>query len=215
MSCSPLGVAFSIKGLLSRRTSTAKSRERSTAPKAGACSWMSRSAVLKPVEQALEAESVVRAAGPRCASWRTRTRVSDLHYPNAGSCNAIVSQAEAELGSMHYRNACKVAAPRATRPARALEVRVVECRSGGNSTGVNIDVELCREARVFEESDFRELVWRRPPEDIRAALGEPQQIGEQAQGVHWSYPVDVAREDRVFSEVTLVFVDGRVDSCYF
>ena len=96
-----------------------------------------------------------------------------------------------------------------------LEARVVECRSGGSSTGVNIDVELCCEAKVFKESDFRELVWGRPPAEVRAALGEPQQITEQGQGVHWSYPIEVAREDKVFPGVTLVFVDGRVNSYSF
>ncbi len=167
------------------------------------------------VEQRLEPESVVRFEGPRCPTWRTRTRVNELHYPEAESCNAVVFRAEAESGSMHYRKACKAAAPRATRPTRVLAARVVECRSGGSSTGVRVDVELCCEAKVFEESDFRELVWRHPPEKIRAALGEPEQISEQAQGVHWSYPVEVARGDRVFPGVTLVFVDGRVDSYYF
>ena len=91
---------------------------------------------------------------------------------------------------------------------------MVECRSGGSSTGVNIDVELCCEAKVFEESDFRELVWGRPLAEVRAALGEPQRI-EQTQGVQWSYPIEVAREDQVFPGVTLVFVDGRVNSYYF
>ena len=51
------------------------------------------------VEQALEPESVVRAEGPRCPSWRTRTRANDLHYPDAGSCEAVVPRAEAESGS--------------------------------------------------------------------------------------------------------------------
>ena len=156
----------------------------------------------------------MRAEGPRCSIRHTRTRVSELHYPEAESCNAIVSRAEAVLGSMRYRNACKAAAPRATRPDRVLEVRVVECRSGGRSTGVNIDVELCCEAKVFEQSDFRELVWGRPLAEVRAALGEPQRI-EQTQGVQWSYPIEVAREDQVFPGVTLVFVDGRVNSYYF
>ena len=168
------------------------------------------------VEQALiEPESVVRAEGPKCPSWRTRARMNGLHYPDAGSCNAIVSQAEAELGSIHYRKACKSAAPRSSGPASVLRARVVECRSGGVSSGVSIDVELCCEGKVFEESDFRELVWQRPPEEVRAALGEPRQITEQAQGVHWRYAVEVAREDRVFPEVTLVFVNGRVNSYSF
>ena len=110
------------------------------------------------VEQALiEPESVVRAEGPKCPSWRTRARMNGLHYPDAGSCNAIVSQAEAELGSIHYRKACKSAAPRSSGPASVLRARVVECRSGGVSSGVSIDVELCCEGKVFEESDFREL----------------------------------------------------------
>ena len=167
------------------------------------------------IEQALEPESVMRAEGPRCSIRYTRTLVNELHYPEAESCNAIVSQAEDALGSMHYRNACKAAAPRATRPAGVLEARVVECRSGGSSTGVNIDVELCCEAKVFKESDFRELVWGRPPAEVRAALGAPQQITEQAQGVHWSYPIEVAREDRVFPGVTLTFVAGRINSYSF
>ncbi len=168
-----------------------------------------------PVDQALEPKSVMRAEGLRCSIRHTRTRVDELHYPEAESCNAIVSRAEDALGSMHYRNACKAAAPRATRPARVLEARVVECRSGGSSTGVNIDVELCCEAKVFKESDFRELVWGRPPAEVRAALGAPQQITEQVQGVHWSYPIEVAREDRVFPGVTLTFVAGRVNSYSF
>ena len=140
------------------------------------------------VEQALEPESVVRAEGPRCPSWRTRTRAKDLHYPDAGSCQAVVPRAEAEPGSTHYRRACKDAVPRATRPARVLEARVVECRAGGDLSGVYVDVELCCEAKVFEENDFRELVWGRPPEEVRAALGEPQRTTEDAHGVHWSLP---------------------------
>ncbi len=167
------------------------------------------------VEQALEPESVVRAAGPRCPSWRTRALASNLHYPGAGSCDAILSQAEAALGSFHYSKACKAAVPRTTRKAKVLEARVVECRSGGGSIGVNVDVELCCDAKVFEESEFRELVWRRSPEEVRAALGEPRRITEQAPGVYWSYATEVAREDRVFPEVTLVFAGGRVDSYYF
>ncbi len=167
------------------------------------------------VEQTLEPEKAIQAEGPSCPSWRTRARVNDLHYPDAGSCDAIVSRAEAELESTHYRNACMAAAPRATRPATVLEARVVECRSGGKTRGVTLDVELCCEAKVFEENVFRELVMRRSPDEIRAALGAPQQIDEQPQGTHWSYPVDVAREDRIFAGVTLVFLDGRVDSYYF
>ena len=172
-------------------------------------------AVEQAAEQALEPESVVRAAGPRCPSWRTRALASNLHYPGAESCDAILAQAEAALGSFHYSKACKAAVPRATRKAKVLEARVVECRSGGSSIGVNVDVELCCDAKVFEESDFRELVWRRAPEEVRAALGEPRRITEQAPGVYWNYAADVAREERVFPEVTLVFVDGRVDSYYF
>lgn len=167
------------------------------------------------VGQALAPESVVRAEGPGCPGWRTRARASGLHYPEAESCNAILPEAEAVLGSMHYRKACGAAVPRATREGRVLAARVVECRSGGGIRGVNVDVELCCEAKVFEESDFRELVWRRPPEEVRAALGEPRQISEQAAGVHWSYAIEVAREERVFPGVTLVFIGGRIDSYYF
>ncbi len=166
-------------------------------------------------EQALVPESVMRAEGPRCPGWRTRARASGLHYPDAESCNAILPKAEAALGSMHYRKACRAAVPRATREGRVLAASVVECRSGGGIGGVNVDVELCCEAKVFEESDFRELVWGRPPEEVRAALGEPRQITEQAAGVHWSYAIEVAREERVFPGVTLVFAGGRVDSYYF
>ena len=166
------------------------------------------------VHRTLPPESVVRAEGPKCPDWRTRTRASGLHYPDAESCDSILSKAEAELGSMHYRGACNAATPRTTRPARVLEARVVECRSGGTSTGVSIDVELCCEAKVFEEGDFRELVLRRPPEEVWAALGEPQRITEQAQDVYWNYPVEVARGERVFPEVTLVFAEGRVNSYY-
>ena len=56
---------------------------------------------------------------------------------------------------------------------------------------------------------------RRTPEEVRAALGEPRQITEQAAGVHWSYAIEVVREERVFPGVTLVFIGGRVDSYYF
>ena len=167
------------------------------------------------VHRTLQPESVLRSEGPKCPDWRTRTRASGLHYPDAESCDSILSKAEAELGSMHYRRACNAATPRATRPGRVLEARVVECRSGGTSTGVNIDVELCCEAKVFEEGDFRDLVWRHPPEEVRAALGEPQRITEQEQDVYWNYPLEVARGERVFPEVTLVFVEGRVNSYYF
>ena len=96
-----------------------------------------------------------------------------------------------------------------------LEARVVECRSGRGATGVNTDVELCCEAKVFEESDFEELVWRRSSQDVQAALGAPDRITEQTDGVFWNYRIEVAREDQVFPDVTLVFVDDQVNSYYF
>ena len=167
------------------------------------------------VAQAVEPESVVRGRGPKCSIRYTPTRVGDLHYPEAESCDAIRSEAEAALGSMHYRKACKAATPRAGRERRVLEARVVECRSGGGATGVSIDVELCCEAKVFEESDFTELVWRRSSEDVQAALGAPDRITEQTEGVYWNYSIEVARDDRIFPEVTLVFADNQVNSYFF
>ena len=167
------------------------------------------------VAQAVEPESVVRGRGPECPIRYTRTRAGNLHYPEAAGCDEIRSEAEAALGSMHYRKACKVANPRSGKERRVLEARVVECRSGGGATGVNVDVELCCEAKVFEETDFKELVWRRSSEDVQAALGDPDRFAEQADGVHWNYSIEVARDDRVFPEVTLVLVDNQVDSYFF
>jgi len=115
----------------------------------------------------------------------------------------------------HYRTACKKATPRATRPITVLEARVVECRSAGGTSGVVVDVELCCDAKVFDESEFRELVWQRPLEEVRAALGEPLQVTEWPQGTHWSFPLEVARDDQVFPEVTVVIVDDRVKSYHF
>ena len=167
------------------------------------------------VEQAVEPETVVRGREPECPIRYTATRVADLHYPEAASCDEIRSQAETALGSMHYRKACKAATPRSGNERRVLDARVVECRSGGGAAGVSVDVGLCCEAKVFDESDFKELVWRRASDDVQATLGPPDRITEQADGIYWNYSIEVARDDRVFPEVTLVFVDGRVNSYYF
>ena len=168
------------------------------------------------VEQAVvEPADVMRRPSPECAIRYTRTGVSELHYPEAGSCEAVLAEAENALGSMHYRKACTAAVPRATRERKVLEARVVECRSGGGEKGVSVDVELCCEAKVFEESAFKDLVWLRGPEEVRASIGEPDRIAEQADGVFWNYQIEVAREDEVFSEVTLVFVAGRLNSYSF
>lgn len=169
----------------------------------------------KGIEQEVEPESVVRGKGPECAIRFTPTRVGNLHYPGAAGCETIRSEAEAALGSMHYRNACKAATPRATRERRVLKASVVECRAGGGATGVSIDVGLCCEAKVFEESDFKELVWRRSSEDVQAVLGKPDRITEQTEGIFWNYLIEVAREDQVFPDVTLVFVNNQVNSYYF
>ncbi len=167
------------------------------------------------VEQAVEPETVVRGREPECSIRYTRARAANLHYPEAASCDQIRSEAEAALGSMHYRKACKAASPRSGNERRVLAARVVECRSGGAATGVSIDLGLCCEAKVFEESDFKELVWRRSSEDVQATLGAPDRITEQADGIYWNYSIEVARDDRVFPEVTLVLVDNRVNSYFF
>jgi len=159
---------------------------------------------------------IVRSADrPECPAWRTRARIRDLHYPDAESCDAPIRAAESDLGIAHYRDACKKAAPRATRPIKVLDARVVECRSGGGVAGFVVDVELCCDVKVYEEREFRDLVWNRPPEAVRAALGEPSKVTEWPQGTHWSFPLEVARDDRVFPEVTVVIVNNRVDSYYF
>jgi len=159
-----------------------------------------------------EPASVLSADGPDCPTWRTRAVAGDLHYPDAESCSVIIPEAERSASLSHYRRACAEAVPHATRAVGVLEARVVECRSGGETTGVVVDVELCCDGKVFEESEFRELVWQRPIEEVRKALGEPLQVTEWPQGTHWNYPLEVARDDRVFSEVTVVFVDNRVES---
>lgn len=168
-----------------------------------------------PAEASVEPESVTRAEQPSCPGWYSRASANDLHYPDVASCASVLSRAEAELTSNHYRKACKAAAARSARPARVLEARVVECRSGGNLVGVTIDVALCCEAKVFDEDDFRELVMLRTPEEIRATLGAPERIAEQPPGTHWKYPIEVVRGDELFPGVTLVFVDTRVNSYYF
>jgi hypothetical protein len=160
-------------------------------------------------------ESVVHADGPDCAPWQTRARADELHYPDGAGCEEIVGRAESGLSMGHYRRACKAATPRTSRPARVLAAGVVECRTGGAIRGVVVDVELCCEAKVFEESEFRKLVWHRPPDEVRSALGEPQRISEWPQGPHWTYPIEVVRDERVFDEVTVVFVDNRVESYNF
>jgi hypothetical protein len=160
-------------------------------------------------------ESVVHADGPDCAPWNTRALANHLHYPNGTGCQEIVPRAESSLSMAHFRKACEAAVPRSTRPTRVLAAGVVECRTGGATRGVVVDVELCCEAKVFEESEFKELVWGRPPEEVRSALGEPLEITEWPQGPHWTYPFEVARDEQVFDEVTLVFVDGRVDAYSF
>jgi len=169
----------------------------------------------EPNAIAQEPASVLKADGPDCPAWRTRALASHLHYPDAESCAAIVPVAESDPGMGHYRTACKKATPRATRPITVLEARVVECRSAGGTSGVVVDVELCCDAKVFDESEFRELVWQRPLEEVRAALGEPLQVTEWPQGTHWSFPLEVARDDQVFPEVTVVIVDDRVKSYHF
>ena len=160
-------------------------------------------------------ENIVQADGPDCPTWRTRAVANHLHYPEAESCAAIIPEAEKNPGLSHYERACANAVPNATRVVGALEARVVECRSGGSTRGVVVDVELCCDGKVFDESEFRELVWQRPLEEVRAALGEPLQVTEWPQGTHWNYPLEVARDDKVFSEVTVVFVDNRVESYHF
>jgi len=171
-----------------------------------------------PVEEPVaepEPETVIRADGPDCPDWRTRTAVSGLHYPEAEDCQAIIGKAESKLDSAHYRKGCEAAVPRSTQPPRVLEASVVECRSGGETPGVLVDVELCCEARVFDEPDLRTLVIGRSPVEVRAALGEPLVIEEQPPRTQWRYLFEVAREDEVFDNVTLVFVDGRVDGYFF
>jgi hypothetical protein len=162
-----------------------------------------------------ETETVIRADGPDCPDWRTPTSVSGLHYPEAEDCEAIIANAESELASAHYRKACEAAVPRSTRPPRVLEASVVECRSGGETPGILVNVELCCEARVFDEPDLRTLVMGRSPDEVRATLGEPLVIEEQPPRTQWSYLFEVARGDEVFDGVTLVFVDGRVDGYFF
>jgi hypothetical protein len=162
-----------------------------------------------------EPGKILTAAGPSCPAWRTRAWAGDLHYPDAESCAAIIPEAESDPRISHYRKACKKASPRATRPVDVLEARVVKCHSGGGTTGVVVHVELCCDAKVYDESEFKELVWKRPLEEVRAALGEPSQVTEWPQGTHWSYPLEVARDDRVFPEVTVVIVDNRVESYHF
>lgn len=92
---------------------------------------------------------------------------------------------------------------------------MVECRSGGATPGAVVDVELCCDAKVFDEVEFRELVFHRPVEEVRAVLGEPANVTDWPQGTHWNYPLEVARDEKVFPEVTVVIVDNHVESYFF
>jgi hypothetical protein len=169
----------------------------------------------EPVAVAPDRISGLTAEGPECPLWRTRTHARDLHFPLAESCSEAVSRAEGDLGIGHYGNACKRAAPRAPRPIGVLDARVVECRATEGTTGVTVDVEICCDAKVFDENEFKELVWQRPRDEVRAALGEPHQVTEEPSGTHWNYSFQVVRDRKVFPDVTLVFVDDRVESYHF
>lgn len=168
-----------------------------------------------PVSIAREAPVVVRSASLRCPLWRTSAVARNLHYPQAENCNAIRADAETALASAHYRKACEAAVPRSTRPPNVTEARIVECRSGTVDPGVYVDVELCCEAKVFAEQELRELVWQRSQADVRGSLGPPHVVTEDSAGIHWRYGIEVARAEKVFPAVTLVFSDDLVNSYYF
>ncbi len=170
---------------------------------------------IAPVEPATNTEHVARFAKPSCSNWQTRARAEGLHYPDASSCESILPGAETALTSEHYRSACRTAAAQSSKPALPLEARVVECRTGGGNRGATVAVELCCDVRVFEENIFRSLVMQRSPEEILADLGTPRLIEERQGELHWKYPFDVVRKDRVFPEVTLVFRGDRVDAYFF
>ncbi len=169
----------------------------------------------EPTVPVANTEHVARFAGPSCSNWQTRARAEGLHYPDASTCESILPSAETALTSTHYRKACRTAAAQSSRPALPLEARVVECRTGGGNRGATVAVELCCDVKVFEENTFRSLVMQRSPEEILADLGTPQQVEEQHDGLHWKYPFDVVRKDRVFPAVTLVFRNDRVDAYFF
>jgi hypothetical protein len=168
-----------------------------------------------PLEIAREAPVVVRSSAPRCPLWRTSAVARNLHYPQAENCNAIRADAEAALGSAHYRKACEAAVPRSTRVPNVIKAQIVECRSGTGDPGVYVDVGLCCEAKVFAEQELRELVWQRSQADVRGSLGNPHVVTEDSAGIHWRYGFEVARAEKVFPAVTLVFSDDVVNSYYF
>ncbi len=62
---------------------------------------------------------------------------------------------------------------------------------------------------------FRELVWQRSQADVRNALGPPELVTEDPAGVHWRYGYEVARAEKIFPAVTLVFRNDVVSSYYF
>lgn len=168
-----------------------------------------------PTSSTAKPPRVVTKEAPSCPPWQTPARLNNLHYPEDENCADVTLRAQADLLSTHYRKACKAAEPRATRPATVVTAAVVECRFGGEPRGVSIDVELCCEGRVFEEAVFHDLIWRLSPGEVRQTLGEPAAVQEQVEGIHWTYSLEIVRDERVFPEVTLVFVDDRVNSYYF
>ncbi len=167
------------------------------------------------VDLPLKTPSTVRGAAPPCPLFRTSARARNLHYPEAENCGAIRADAESSLGSAHYRKACEAAVPRSTRAPTVIEAKVVECRSGTRDPGVYVDVGLCCGAKVFDEEVFRELVWQRSQTDVRNALGPPEVATEDPAGVHWRYGYEVARAEKIFPAVTLVFSNDVVSSYYF